>query len=169
MNAIATTNPVVAEVNIGNDRRHLAEVRQRRLAAVGLPIGVGDEADRRVERQHRLHPWELQRVEGQMILKHEDQVDQHRHQQVRHQHVEGVGLPVHRPMCRLPADERIESVVDAVEHRVEPGAAIHDDGRQVTSDGNAERQHEQQNHADLQPGLEGYGHRFDPENQNRSG
>lgn len=57
------------------DRRHLAEIRQRRLPAIALPIGVGDEADGGVECQNWLHPREFQRVQRQIVLEDEDQID----------------------------------------------------------------------------------------------
>jgi hypothetical protein len=34
---------------MGGEAGHLRKMAHRRLAGIGLPIGVGDEADRRVE------------------------------------------------------------------------------------------------------------------------
>ena len=44
---------------------HLAEVGERRLAAVALPVGVGDERRRRVEGEVLAHRAEALRVERQ--------------------------------------------------------------------------------------------------------
>src|SRR6516225_3732544 len=92
-----------------------------------MPIGVGDEADGGVECRHRLHPGELQRVQRQIILEHEDQVDQQHHEQIGRQQVKGVSLPVHRPAYGVPADQPIYGPVDRVEDRIQPGLPIHDD------------------------------------------
>jgi hypothetical protein len=48
--------------------RHLHEVAHRRFRHIGLPVGVGDEADPGVERQHRLDPGLALRVQRQMPL-----------------------------------------------------------------------------------------------------
>ena len=45
------------------NRRHLAEIRQCRLAGIPLPVGIRDEADRRVESEHRLYCGEILRIE----------------------------------------------------------------------------------------------------------
>ena len=50
------------------DAAHLAEVRQRSLAGKTLPVGVGDEADRRVEGLERLHTGKVQLIKRQIIL-----------------------------------------------------------------------------------------------------
>ena len=47
---------------------HLAEVAQRGLAAVGLPVGVGDETDRGVERQCPFQARQVLRVQRQAAL-----------------------------------------------------------------------------------------------------
>ncbi len=47
---------------------HLAEVADRGLTAVGLPVGVGHEADRGVERQRPLLARQVLRVERQVAL-----------------------------------------------------------------------------------------------------
>ena len=47
---------------------HLREVGHRAFAAVVLPVGVGDEADRRVEREVRRHRRLLGRIERQPVL-----------------------------------------------------------------------------------------------------
>ena len=64
---------------------HLAEVGQRRLAAVALPVGVGDERHRRVEGQVLAHPAEALRVERQEALQPQDRVQQHEAGGVEHQ------------------------------------------------------------------------------------
>jgi hypothetical protein len=91
--------------------------------------------------------------ERQPALEHEDQIDDHRHRQVGGQHVEGVGLPVHRLAAGLSPNQEIEGVVHRVEDRVQPGLAIGDDVGEIAADRDAEQQDDQQYEDDLQPGL----------------
>ena len=88
------------------DRRHLAEIGQGRLAGIPLPIGIRDKADRRVESEHRLHSGEIQRFERWAILENEDPIDDDRRDEVRGEHVEGVGSPIHRYPSGLPPISR---------------------------------------------------------------
>jgi len=53
---------------VEGERGHLGEVAHRRLASVVLPVGVGGEADGRVEGQVRSDGVETLRVEGQEVL-----------------------------------------------------------------------------------------------------
>ncbi len=90
---------------------HLAEVRERRLAAIGLPVGVGDEGHRRVEGERRRHPVEALRVERQQVL-----VAQHQEQQREARRVEGeqrqsIGVPALRLRPAL-ASEPEDRVLD---------------------------------------------------------
>ena len=50
------------------EAEHLGQMAHRRLAAIVLPVGVGDEADRRVEREIRRHGVEAARVQRQQVL-----------------------------------------------------------------------------------------------------
>ena len=58
---------------LDREPHHLGEVAQRVLAAVGLPVRVGHEADRGVERQRRRDVHHVGRVERQAVL---DALDQ---------------------------------------------------------------------------------------------
>ncbi len=49
---------------LGGEPYHLAEVGEAGLAGVGLPVGVGHEADRCVEGELPVQPGQLLRVEG---------------------------------------------------------------------------------------------------------
>ena len=55
---------------------HLGEVRHGRLAAVVLPVRVGEEAHRGVEVEGGGDVAEVLRVERQVALEREDQVDE---------------------------------------------------------------------------------------------
>ena len=53
---------------LDRERADLGEVRHGRLAAVVLPVGVGEERDGGVEAERRRHRPEVLRVEGQRAL-----------------------------------------------------------------------------------------------------
>ena len=55
--------------------RHLGEVTHRHLAAVGLPVGVGDETDRGVEHDGRVDARHALGVEGQAALESKECVE----------------------------------------------------------------------------------------------
>ena len=57
---------------------HLAQVRHRVLAAVVLPVRVRDEARGRVHRDVRVTAGEAVRVQRQVVLQAQQQVEQHR-------------------------------------------------------------------------------------------
>ena len=135
---------------------HLAEIRQRRLAGKALPIGVGDEADRRVECLEGFHAREVQLIERQIILERIDCKDDRRHDQIGRQHMEGVRLPSHRLTRHLAADEQIQRVIDRIEEGIKKRLLAHDDLRHVASGGNAEQKNRRQSQSDLQPSRDGH-------------
>jgi hypothetical protein len=53
---------------------HLRQVGDAGFAGVELPVGVGDEADRRVERQVRVHALNVKRIEGEDALQAQERV-----------------------------------------------------------------------------------------------
>ena len=63
-----------ADELLHGERGDLGEVRHRRLAAVVLPVRVGDERRRGVEAERRRHRAEVLRVERQRSLDPHDQV-----------------------------------------------------------------------------------------------
>ena len=77
--------------------RHLAEVAHRRLAAVVLPVRVGHERRRRVERHVPRRRVELLWVEAGEVpqrLRAQDQVQQQPPREREDDHALGIGLPV---------------------------------------------------------------------------
>ena len=67
---------------------HLREVRHRAFAAVVLPIGVGDEADRRVERQIGRHGRLFGRIERQHGLNAHQPVEDEKAADMEQQHAD---------------------------------------------------------------------------------
>ena len=68
---------------VHGEAEHLREMTHRRLAAVVLPVGVGDEADRRVEREIRRHRVEPLRIERQTVLQPLQRVERQRSRRSR--------------------------------------------------------------------------------------
>ncbi len=84
-----------ADEVLHGQRHHLGEVAHGRLAAVALPVRVGDEADGGVPREirrDRAHPI---RVERQHRLQPLDGVDDDDARYVEEEHRDRVGRPLH--------------------------------------------------------------------------
>ena len=79
-------------------RQHLRQVRHRPFAAVVLPVGVGDEADRRIEREigrHRRLSGRIElRLERQHVLQAQDHIDNEEATGVEQQHGDCIGQPM---------------------------------------------------------------------------
>jgi len=58
----------VAEIVLVRQAEHLHEIRKRAFATVVLPVGIGDEAHRRIERQVFRYRGLLGRIERQESL-----------------------------------------------------------------------------------------------------
>ena len=74
-------------------RQHLREVAHGALAAVALPIGVGDKADGRVEGRVRRHGSHALRVERQHGLPTLQRIHGQHAQAVEHQQAQRVAQP----------------------------------------------------------------------------
>ena len=135
---------------------HLREVRHGRLAGIGLPVGVGDEADRGVERQVRRQPRQLQRIERQHPLQHQHRIEQDKARDVEGQQGRGVAEPglrgrglrpgqgQDRPLHR--SQERVQGRGSALQHAGQMDAERPGDGH-----GEDERQ------GDFRPALPCHG------------
>ena len=86
----------------GHDRRdevlhgqpgHLRQVAGGALTRIELPVGVGDEADRRIESQLRRHGGEMLRVQRQMVPQTQDGVEEEEGRGGEGQEGHGVGEP----------------------------------------------------------------------------
>jgi hypothetical protein len=73
---------------------HLRQMAHRRLAAIGLPIGVGDEADRRIERQSRRDGVKSLRVARQQILQPLQRIEHPKAACRECEHRQRIGKPV---------------------------------------------------------------------------
>jgi hypothetical protein len=129
---------------------HLAEVGHRRLAGIGLPVGVGDEGDRRVEGQEGRHRGEALRVQRQHVLQAQDHVEQREAARVEGQHGEQVALPaLARGIHARGAQQR------AVEFGEEAEAPLRDGG-EPSPNGHRRDHGDAQHERDLRPADEGH-------------
>ena len=69
---------------------HLHQVAERALAAVVLPVGVGDEADRRIEREVFGHRGLFRRIERQKCLQSHQRVNDEQAAKMKQQHADRV-------------------------------------------------------------------------------
>ncbi|MCY1354583.1 hypothetical protein D9M69_409660 [compost metagenome] len=100
---------------------HLAEIAQGGFAAIGLPVGVGDEAHGGVERQAPFQPRQLLRVQRQHALQHEDGEEQHEAREVEGQQSRAVGFPALFALG-IDAGEAVAETLHRRENRREEGA-----------------------------------------------
>ena len=138
---------------------HLDEMAHRRLAAVVLPVGVGDEADGGVEREERRHRLDRRRVERQPALQALQGVQaEHRDQAEGDDgaRVDGPRLLALRVDARRAVDEALERQEDAVAGR--RAAAVHPG--EVRPEQSRPEQQQPDEGGDLEPC--GSGHRASP-------
>ena len=72
---------------------HLAQVAEGRFTAIGLPVGVGHEADGGIERLGPFLPRQILRIERQVVLQQQDREQQQKAREVERQQGQGVLLP----------------------------------------------------------------------------
>jgi len=99
-------------------------------------------------------PGKMHLIERQLVLENQDQVNDDGHEQVRRQHMEGIGPPIHRPASRTSPDQKIDRRVDRIEERVQSRLPVQDDIRQIAANWNAEHKNAQQNGTNLYPGMD---------------
>ena len=132
-----------------HDGEHLAEVGQRAFTAVVLPVGVGDEAHGGVERQPRIDRSHAIRIERQKWLQLEDDKQHDEHHRVGDQHCLHVRGPA-LLLARVHAAQPVNSVIDRVQDRVEPGLPIGKDRGHIPPRGTHEEVQDHQDDSDLQ-------------------
>ena len=114
---------------------HLREGRHGRLRHIGLPVGISDEADRRVERQVRGRALKTLRIERQQVLEPEDQIEHDEAGHAEHQHGDAVAEPV-LALGRIDPESAVEDTLHRSQHRIEPGLSALPDPRQIGAEGN---------------------------------
>ena len=101
---------------------HLDEIAERRLAAVVLPVGVGREADGRVQRQVLLHAGHALGIEGQEVLQPQHRVERGEAGEIEQQHGDGIGQPM-LLLLGIDARDPIDDALDGPQHGAEEGRA----------------------------------------------
>ena len=130
-------------------RGHLREIAHRALAAVPLPVRVGGEAHRGVERGIRRDRTEPLRVERQHALQALQRVDDQHAGRVEEQHRRGVRLPAH--LLRGPhPGQAVDQPLEPAEHPLEPERPARVDGGHE----GAQRLDEREQHDQVQRDLE---------------
>ena len=93
----------------------------------------------------------MQRIEREVILEHDNKVDDHCHDKVCHQQVQRIGLPGHLLAADSPPDcERDESVY-GIEQSIQERLLVGYHPGEITSHWHADQPADQQRHSDLQP------------------
>ena len=97
---------------------HLRQIAHRRFADVPLPVGVRDEAHRRVEGGPGLDRPEVRRVQG-ASLEALEEVDGEEAEEVEQEHGLGVGLPIHL-LGRINAAHAVEQAFRGPQDPAQP-------------------------------------------------
>ena len=78
---------------VDDERQHLAEIAHHSLARIPLPVGIGGEADRDVERAVRADAGEPGSIERQVVLDAQQQVGQQQRGDAEQEHVHRIAAP----------------------------------------------------------------------------
>ena len=103
---------------------HLAEIRHRRLAAIGLPVGVGDEAHRRVEGKVRRQRRQALRVPRQKILQPQHRVEQQEAGEVESEAGQRIARPVLLTIFSIDAGGAVKAALERAEDRRKHGPLV---------------------------------------------
>ena len=128
--------------------QHLREMAHRRLAAIVLPVGVGDEAHRRIEGEIGGDRIEALRVQRQKILEALDQIERNEADDAEGQHRHRIGDPALFAR-RIDAGELVEAALDRHQHRAEECPLARQHASDVARQRYRGRQHESENNDDL--------------------
>ena len=120
--AIAIAAAEFEEV-VGRQSHHLRQVAEGCLSAVGLPVRVGDEADRNVEGQVGRHARKTLRIERQPALLAQERVEAEQASPAENDHRKRVFGPFLLGFGVDPGDA-IERAFDGAEERREKGPAV---------------------------------------------
>ena len=103
------------------EAEHLGQMAHRGLAAVVLPVGVGDEADGGVEREIGRHGVEAAGIERQEILQPLQRVERQEAGDGKDDHGDRVAVPVLFAR-RIDPGQAIEPTLDRPQHGAQKGS-----------------------------------------------
>jgi hypothetical protein len=135
---------------VDGEAEHLGQIAHRRLAAVVLPVGVGDEADGGVEREVRRHGAETARVQREKILQPLDRVEREESGDRKHDHRDRIGIPILLPL-RIDPGQAVEAALDRPEHRSEKVSFAGIKAGDQSAERNGACHHQREHEGDLRP------------------
>ena len=141
---------------LNRQSRHLGEVRHGRLTRIGLPVGVGDEADRGIKGEVRRQAGQFQRIEGQKALSEEHQVQKGEAGRIEGQQRQSICQPV-LFLQGLLAHCGIDEPLDRADHRVKQRLFARKDFAKKNTHRPGGRQGKHDRQGDFRPTLPGHG------------
>ena len=137
---------------MNGEPHHLREVTDGRLGRVGLPVGIGREADGGIECQVRADQFstEALRIERQPSLEPLDQVSQHNAHQTEGQQRPGVVGPVLLGGF-IDGAQSIDKPFDRPHDGMHPGALAFEQARHECAHGLGEGQYDHEEEKNLKP------------------
>lgn len=129
---------------------HLHQVRDRALAAVVLPVGVGDEGDRRVEGQIRGDRPLPGRIERQHGLQAHHAVDDEESADMEQEYRDRVGQPMLLALL-VDAGDPVDAGLDRTQHRREKRLLAVEHARHVPAQRLCKRDNDSAIKNDLEP------------------
>ena len=146
------------------EAEHLGEVGERALAAVVLPVGVGDEAGRRVEGEVGRDGALAGGVERQRALETQQGVQDEEAAEMEDEHRDQVGDPA-LLVVLVDAGHAVEQPFGRPQHGGQDGALAREDAGHVAAEQRRDRDDDDAVERDLRPAYGSHGAPF----QNRSG
>jgi len=135
--------------------RHLNEVAHRGLRYVGLPVRVGNEAHRGVERQHLLHPGLPLGVERQIPLQALQRVERREADDAEKQHRHSIAAPG-QLLGLIDAATPIDEAFDRTQQRAQGCPLACEHAGHVAAERPRDRDDDQAKERDLQPSIAGH-------------
>ena len=135
---------------VHGEAEHLSEIAHRGLAAVVLPVGVGDEAARRVEGEVGRDGVKAARIERQHVLEALQRVERQEAYDRKGDHRHGVGEPVLLTL-RIDAGQPVKPSLDGRENRAQNIAIALEDARQKAAQRDRRDHDERKYERDLRP------------------
>ena len=129
---------------------HLREMTHRRLAAVVLPVRIGDEAHRRIEREIGRNRVEALRIERQHILQPLQRVKRQETDDAKSEHGHRIDEPALLAR-RIDAGEFVEDALDRCENRRQKRAFASEHARDIGAERKCRREYRRENKGDLRP------------------
>ena len=135
---------------------HLGEIGHGAFAAIVLPVGIGDEADCRVEGEFRPDCRHSFRIIWQSGLKTHQDIKQDKTEKVEEEHGKRIGRPVLFFAPTRPG-KGIKAALDGCENRRKQGAFATKDTRHIEAERLHQRDNDPAEKQDLKPSIEGHG------------